>query len=630
MYKYIHAAISRLYFIQVTSVGIGIFRFLFGLLMMCEIIFLIYFRHLIFDSTPYLDVEYPLIGFFLLLWLVVAGFVCVGYRCQQAIIANWIFWLIFTNFTPMQRDFAGGFDAFMIGVNFVAIFMPLDKSFAVDGLRQKLLSPSKPSLQHDKPQVSVLAYTIPVTLCLGFLYFDSAVHKLFAEHWRAGLGAWLPASMPYYISAVDVSWFLDAELLQKVIGYGLLLFQFSFVLLLHNRYLRPLFFVLGVGFHLGITVVLNIYPFGVGVLILYCLVMPFSWYRKIASLIVAKTPTLLVFYDELCPVCCRTVLLLNHFDICRAIDFKGVQSNAAHEPALNKLDTATLLQDLYALDKNNNLSAGIATYANILIKMRYLALFGYLLKLPPIKQLANNYYRKIADNRTRTTCNDHCLAAPSNSNAYSLFDNFFAITGNNSSKISKIFWLFVLLQINSSVHYGLAYRLDLLKDPPAIALPLISISNKLLLLSTNFVGITPHALYLHDHLANYERIIAISYQSGGGEEKWLPLVDQTGRMLAPNWGRVQAMWANIAVTPNIDRNRLDKFIMKTSTFWGTKLGLDLQTTVFKIKLKKVNTPSYWVEGLLASNLTGDWQTIGTGKWRKKSFLLDLPANINLL
>jgi hypothetical protein len=46
-------------------------------------------------------------------------------------------------------------------------------------------------------------------------------------------------------------------------------------------------------------------------------------------------------------------------------------------------------------------------------------------------------------------------------------------------------------------------------------------------------------------------------------------------MLAPNWGRVHSMWANIAVTPNIDSVRLQKFIMKITAFYGYQLGLDL-------------------------------------------------------
>jgi hypothetical protein len=53
---------------------------------------------------PGIDVEFPMIPLFLGLWAIVAGCVIVGYRSQSAIIANYIFWIVFVNFTPMQRD----------------------------------------------------------------------------------------------------------------------------------------------------------------------------------------------------------------------------------------------------------------------------------------------------------------------------------------------------------------------------------------------------------------------------------------------------------------------------------------------------------------------------------------------
>ena len=118
-------------------------------------------------------------------------------------------------FTPMQRDFDGGFDLFMTGAGLLLLFMPIDKAFAVDGLRSKLQNPFKHYSQYSPNRVSLLAYYLPVTICLGFLYFDSAIHKLFAAHWRNGLGSWLPATQPYYISALDMSPLLNIEWVAK-------------------------------------------------------------------------------------------------------------------------------------------------------------------------------------------------------------------------------------------------------------------------------------------------------------------------------------------------------------------------------------------------------------------------------
>jgi hypothetical protein len=90
------------------------------------------------------------------------------------------------------------------------------------------------------------------------------------------------------------------------------------------------------------------------------------------------------------------------------------------------------------------------------------------------------------------------------------------------------------------------------------------------------------------------------------------------------------MWANIAVTPIIDRHRLHKFIMKITAFWGIKSELKLNEVVFNIKLKKITSPDYWIKDLLNNNLSGSWKTIGTAKWHDKAFKITAPNDLNLL
>lgn len=634
MYKLLFSKLVKIHKIHAPATGIGLFRLLFGAITLQEIFFLLYFNHLIFDPIPYIDVEFPMIPFFLGFWAIIASFIIVGYRCQFSIIANYIFWIVFVHFTPMQRDFDGGFDSLMISANFFLIFMPLDKAFAIDSLRQKLQTPFVHYSHYTKPTVSVLVYYLPLIICLGFLYFDSAVHKLFAPHWRHGLGAWLPSSIPYYVSAINLSWLLNIEWLQKTIGYTILVFQFSFIFLFFFKKLRIFYFLIGVSLHLGITLSLNIYPYGLGMLIFYTLMLPFCYYRKIATWLQAKQPTLQVFYDEQCPLCNRTVLILNHFDIFNRIDFKGVQHFANTCSALAAIDEKTLLTDLYAVDNNNKIYAGIDTYAHILIHIGYASLLGYVLKLPGIFQFANQRYRKIADTRQRVSCDLNCKTASIIIKPM-LYEYLFVTKDSRKLKkqihiLTKVLLTLFILQLNSSIHYGLLYRLniDLKKSP--ITYSLASISNALILISQSFVGITPHALYLHDHFEGYHHLLAITYLNKEGTEQWLPFVNEQGRLVAPNWGRIHSMWANIAITPNINRHRLHKFIMKITAFWGIKSELELNNITFQIKLKKIQAPNFWVKDLLNNNLSGSWRTIGTAKWQQGIIQITAPDDINLL
>ena len=635
MYKFLFSKISTLYLKKAPATGVGLFRMLFGLITLQEILFLIYFNHLIFDPIPFLDVEFPMIVFFLWLWALVALALTIGYRSQTASIANYIFWLIFVNFTPMQRDFDGGFDLFMIGANFFLIFMPIDQALAIDVLRKKLANPFKHYSSYQLPQVSALAYNLPVIICLGFLYFDSSIHKMFAEHWRNGMGAWLPSSIPYYMSALDMSWLLNNEVLEKIIGYTIIVFQFSFMFLFHYRYLRPAYFLVGIGLHLGITLSFNIYPFGLGMLTFYALVAPFAWYRQLGAWLRLKSPLLTVFYDQQCPLCCRTVLVLNHFDVLHGVDFKPAQIHAKSYPELLRLSEKELLADLYAIDLNRRLYAGVDTYARILIAMRYPAIFGLLLKAPLLYAWSCRIYRGIADKRARLTCDVACLPEGDQSFGKSRYDRIFApetslIGRRNAHKISKIFLVIIVLQLNSSIHYGLLYRLHVDTRQSTLSSLLTDMSNALLMFSNTFLGITPHALYLHDHFAGYRHLLAITYLDEKGNEQWLPFVNEQGRLLAPNWGRVHSMWANIAVTPNIDEIRLKKFIMKVTAFWGVKSGLNLQNTQFIIKMKKINTPFVWENDLRNRNLSGDWQSIGSARWHGKEIKIILPEDIDIL
>jgi len=634
MYKFIITKILELLSKQVPATGIGLFRLFYGLVTLQEIFFLLYFNHLIFDPIPYIDVEFPMIPFFLCLWGIIAGFIVAGYRYQFAVIANYIFWIVFVNFTTMQRDFDGGFDSFMTGAGFFLLFMPGDRAFSIDNLRYKLSTPFTHYQTYPKPTVSSLAYYLPILICLGFLYFDSAVHKLFAEHWRNGLGSWLPSTQPYYVSAIDMSFLLNNELLQKTIGYIVLVFQFTFLFFFSNHRLRIAYLLVGLALHLGITLSLNIYPFGMGMLIFYTLLVPFSCWRTMGNQLTAKRPSLTVFFDQHCPLCNRTVLILNHLDLFNCIDFKSAQEHAPYYPEMAAISPETLLTDLYALDSANQIYSGVNTYIQIFLKMRYLYPLGIILSLPGIHSLAEKKYRSIADSRTRIPCTSKCLISPKlqDKTLYHQIFECFAVKKPKafSRKLAKILIAILILQLNSTIHYGLIYRLDMAANNSPMSTAIAEASNALIMVSLTFFGITPHALYLHDHFTGYDRILAITYTDQNGYELWLPFVNQQGRLLAPNWGRVHSMWANIAVTPTINNTRLQKFIMKVTAFWGQKMGLNLNNTVFNIKLKRINAPTYWVYDLLHQNFSASWITIGKVKWTDNRISFALPDDINSL
>ena len=614
---------------QVPATGLGVFRILVGLVILQEILFLTYFRHLIFDPKPFLEQASPVVDLFLALWAVTALCITVGYLTRLAAIVNYLLWVVFVGFTPMWVDFDGGFDQMMIGVGFFLIFLPSNRALSLDNLRLRLKYSAPDKLWEAPSQVSVLCYTLPLAVVLGLLYVDAGIHKLSAEFWRNGLGAWLPPTMPYYMSPIEMNWLLDNKPAEQVIGYTLIAFQFLFLPLFWFRRFRVPLLLIGAAFHFGIILSLNIYQFGFGMLVQYVLLVPFRWWRTLGEAIRCRQPALTVFYDQECPLCMRTVIVLTHFDVLQAINFKGLQSHSQDYRALDGIPLTTLLKDLYALDRHGHLYAGIDTYIHILAGMRYPAPIAWIVRLPGLYHLGRAVYRRIADNRARLACGvnrcDMTAFSPENDPWCQLQASWLGTPRQQAGRLAKFLVLVLVLQLNSTLQFGVFFRLNKGHAHSEEGQLLEGASNAILLISHTFLGITPHALYMHDHFVGYNHLLGVTYRNSRGQERWLPFVNEEGRIIAPNWGRIQCWWANIAVTPHIKRQRLDKALMQLTLFWGTKEGLDVRNTEFILKMKEVRVPMEWEPGLRTYNVKQPWRDIGKVRWQDGGMRVEVPG-----
>ena len=503
---------------QVPATGLGLFRIAFGLVGLQEIVFLFYFRHLIFDTTPYLEPASLLPSLGLIIWGISIICLTLGLFTRLAAIANYSFWLGFVVTTPMLRDFDGGFDQLMTSSSFLLCFLPSERSISLDGYRSMRHCARTRHESGNIPTVSILCYQIPIFVSLALLYLDSGIHKLSTEFWQNGLGPWLPASMPYYVSAFDVSYWLNIKPLQQILGYTIIGFQFSFPFLCFHRFFRLPLLTIGCAFHLGITLVLNIYPFGLAMLVHYLLLVPFSCWRGLAK--------------------------------------------------RKQLNLSVQQSDLPDSTHSSNC-------------------------------FVQNWNRRVAK---------------------------FIWAGSTRSKARSILLflgLIAILQVNSTIRYGVLHRLDYPGSPIYR-----NISDFFLLGSHIFFGISPHALYLKDHFDEYNHIFAITYIDDQGQEQWLPFVNREGRLLAPNWGRVQSMWANVAVTGHIKRQHLEAGLRKVTAFWGTKMGIDLENAEFDLLMKTIEVPVEWENNLRQHNFQQPWQKIGKLIWKKGKFNLDV-GNLNI-
>lgn len=268
---------------QVSALGLGVFRVAYGCVLFLEVAQLFYFRHFFFDPVPYLSPSATGLTVALAAWLVVVGCLIVGLFTRPAAIANYVFTVVsLSRFTTFEYHH----DCIMIGVNFLLMCLPVGRRLSLD----RLIAARRTAPSELRDTASVLAYEVPLFLCVALVYFDSALYKLFSPMWAAGLGVWQPASFPY-ATLVDWSWLLDHQLLVKAMGYLVMGFELLFIVLMWFRRARVPLLVVGIGFHLGIFFVLALPLFALGMASLYLLLVPPDWWERIAVRLGASATT---------------------------------------------------------------------------------------------------------------------------------------------------------------------------------------------------------------------------------------------------------------------------------------------------------------------------------------------------
>jgi hypothetical protein len=88
------------------------------------------------------------------------------------------------------------------------------------------------------------------------------------------------------------------------------------------------------------------------------------------------------------------------------------------------------------------------------------------------------------------------------------------------------------------------------------------------------------------------------------------------------------MWANVAITSHMSRDRLEKFGKKITAFYGREMGVDLSAAEFVIKAKHVEVPTTWEYDLRHRNMAEAWRDIGSLHWGPEGARLtlrDLPS-----
>jgi uncharacterized membrane protein YphA (DoxX/SURF4 family) len=248
-------------------VGLSIFRILFSTVLLFEAIFIFNHRQLFFDPLPFIDQSPIETGLPLIIWMVVLVFLILGYKTRIAAVLNYIFILVFIS---SLNSFEYHIHYTYTGISFLFLFLPIGNTLSID---QK----NRATSIH---LVSKLHYLLPLVAGVGLVYFDSVFYKLSSDVWSKGMGMWLPASLPY-VSILPANSFLNNEWVMTFLGYITFVFEVLFLFLVWFKRARVSLLIIGVGLHIGILICFPIPLFAFGVITLYILLVPISWWKRL-------------------------------------------------------------------------------------------------------------------------------------------------------------------------------------------------------------------------------------------------------------------------------------------------------------------------------------------------------------
>ncbi|MGV3502471.1 MAG: hypothetical protein ACO1O1_02105 [Adhaeribacter sp.] len=252
---------------RVDVLGFAFFRVAYAAVLLLELRQLFFFQALIFPEGP---LPANLVFGLLVGWAMALCFLMAGWFTRLAAGVNYLISVVVVWGMP---DFKYHLDYLMIGVNFLLLWLPVSATFSLDADWRQRKTGQRPPAFVDGSWLA-----LPVVLPLGLVYLDSVVHKLSSAIWMSGLGFWLPSSLPQN-AQTDLSWLLNQEVLVKAIGYGIMVFEGLFLLLIWFRPLRPYLVAAGLLLHAGIGLAYPIPHFGLMMMALYLPLLPDGCWR---------------------------------------------------------------------------------------------------------------------------------------------------------------------------------------------------------------------------------------------------------------------------------------------------------------------------------------------------------------
>jgi len=615
---------------KIDSIGLAIFRIAFFTVLFFEICDLEKFKDIIYG--PYgtivisdIDLSIPLC-----LWKISCLMIILGLFTRASLLVNYVLSLVFIS---TINTFEYHMFYVYLGIGFLCFFIPISNRLSLDNLFLKIKYVNTKIQFEINHKVSVWNYWMIILHGIAFIYFGSIFFKFSSKMWMSGLGMWLPASMPM-ASITDNLWLLNNEVLIKGLGYLTVAFELIFIFLFWFKKFRVPLFLIGFGLHLGIVICFPLPWFGLGEIAILLLLVPNSIWNNLSKLFKSKR-NLTVLYDKNCPLCIRTKVIFEHFDIFNAIVWRPLQEYASKIEELKSLDENTLLRNIYSINSNKKVFHGFETYIQIFkSSVLFFPLF-IIFSFPGIKSLGNYVYKIISKNRLRQGCNaENCEIALVQNNLINS-DDVKIFHGLSLLKLKEVGLTLIFIYF-FTIQLGTIYNSGPVKNLRTKVGFYNSIADNFLIKTVfkypkyykKLFGVCPHAVFMDNHFKNYNHIISVVYVDDKSDEHFLPLIDQNGNPDDYLYGFNWVKWTFRVNSPNVTKSRLSNGIKAFTKYWidNNPENLPLQKSrpiKFKVLVKKIDSPDGWSYDFKKTMQNRPWLDGGTVVWNKKKFIANI-------
>ena len=568
--------IEQLYHKKVDATGLAVFRICIGLVLFWEVLQLFRYRHLIFDKIPYISFSNIDFKYALLLWLLVLCCLIVGLFTRFATIVNYVLSLVF--FATIS-NFGNHMLNVLMSINFLLMFTDVSRVLSLDAVISKLQAEKIEILV---PKVSVLHYYSFVFMALALVYSTSMCDKLFTDYWLNGKALWKFLSVPTEFTRLDLSFLLNHKVLMQIATYITLVFEGVFIFICFSKRFRVYVLIVGVLIHLGILFYFPLSLFALGILSLYVVLIPFSFWRFLSGLFHSKKKIQLCMDTNF--IWAKQIrVLVYSFDLFKSFECRVVDISSRGFEDIND-KTNIVIKTL----------KGDITDQRLVI--RYLAS-----RIPMFMPIVILTYIPCGDIIIKSVFRALCLGV------YKI-KHYPKHEELKSYKI-KIIGLFFVCVILLQGHALLATKFGRYLDLP---LPNKYISHA----ARTVLGVSTHGVFTYNYIKNKTQIYSIGIaKMYDDKEMWLPLTNKDGSL--GNYKndpiRRRSFFANSDAS--LDSIHLNNYVRDFTAFWSFNNSVDLDSALFNVYIKKLQIPDKWEKDVYKKNIEKPWVLLGRAVWK---------------